>query len=229
MKTSDKWDLIKISLIVFLTPLFTKFLGNNLGGLIALIFPLSIIFFLPLKAIKKNTHELGFKKPKKVILLITKSIILGLVLSFIFKTLLEPLLEISLREKRNLSSFYELKGNSNLLLVYIVRLILIAGFYEEIVFRGFLFNSLNRLFRFKYALGVSIIISSVIFSLFHGYQGLVGIFYTFFAGVAFCLAYLYFRKNLWSVILIHAVFDISSAFLIYFDEYDSLNSLFFSF
>jgi len=203
-------------------------IGNVVGSIIALILPILIIFFLPFRNRINNLKEIGFYKPKKISKLILQAIIIGLLMSFIFKTVLTPLLEAILNSKRDLTSFYELKGNSKLLLVYIIRLILIAGFFEEIVFRGFLISKFLKLFGSS-NLGwfASILLAATIFSFFHEYQGLVGIIYTGIAGLVFGYLYKFFNKSLWYLIIIHSSFDISSAVLMYYDYYDEVTSLFF--
>ena len=137
-------------------------------------------------------------------------------------------MELVLDSERDLSSFYEIKGNTSLLFSYIIRLILIAGFFEEIVFRGFLVGKLLKVFG-ESNLGwfASIILASVVFSLFHEYQGIVGVVYSGIGGVLFGYLFKYYQKNLWYTIIIHACFDISSAVLMYFDYYDAVTTLIF--
>ncbi len=226
---NEKIEAVLKIVIVFLAILLPMILiGNDFGSIIALILPILIVFFLPYGNILNNLKELGFYKPKKISLLILQGVIVGLLLSFFFKTVLTPLLETILDSKRDLTSFYELKGNTKLLWVYIVRLILIAGFFEEIIFRGFLISKFLKLFN-NSNLGwfISIFLAATIFSLFHEYQGMIGIIYTWIAGFVFGYLYKFYNKNLWYLIIIHSCFDISSAILMYFDLYDKSTSLFF--
>ncbi len=226
---SAKLNSVFKIVIVFLSILLPiTLIGDDVGAIVALILPILIVFFLPYRHRWENIKEIGLYKPKRIGSLIIQAVIVGLLLSFFFKTVLTPLLETILNSKRDLTSFYEIKGNTKLLLVYIIRLILIAGFFEEIIFRGFLISKFLILFnKSNFGWFVSIVLAATIFAFFHAYQGLVGIIYTAIAGLVLGYLYKYYNKNLWYLIIIHSSFDISSAFLIYFDYYDEVTSLFF--
>ncbi len=84
-----------------------------------------------------------------------------------------------------------------------------AAICEEIVYRSFLIRYLDDLSLGGGSLGLpwSIVLAAGIFSLAHGYQGVVGILSTAGAGLLF--AFLFFATgSLWLPILLHALLDL---------------------
>lgn len=88
-----------------------------------------------------------------------------------------------------------------------------AAFAEEIIFRGYLLNRFNKLTGNTI---VSILSSSLLFSLIHVYQGISGLLLTFIGGILYCVIYLFAKRNLWVSILAHGISDTISLTLIYF-------------
>ncbi len=90
---------------------------------------------------------------------------------------------------------------------------LIAGFMEELFFRGFLFGQLFRKTNFGFM--PSILFGALIFAFGHLYQSeniseLVGIFMiTFFGAVFFAWLYVEWNYNLWVPILTHTLMNLS--------------------
>jgi uncharacterized protein len=88
-------------------------------------------------------------------------------------------------------------------------LLLLAAFlvipYEEIVFRGFIFNRLRV--RFKRSFLVSGIITSILFALYHWQEGWGAVIAIFI--FALCITWLYkiFKGNLWYLIFFHLLYD----------------------
>ena len=73
--------------------------------------------------------------------------------------------------------------------------VMLVPIIEELIFRGVILNRLNNKVNFIYA----IIISSVLFSLFHGFGRLIP---TFFFGLCMCVVYLK-TNNITIPIIIH--------------------------
>jgi membrane protease YdiL (CAAX protease family) len=96
-------------------------------------------------------------------------------------------------------------------------LAIVAGVYEEIVFRGFLLGRLRLVMATKKPIVgdiLAIAVSSFIFGLGHLYQGALGVVQTMFAGV--CLAVLVvISKSLWPSILTHAGIDATSLVVVH--------------
>ncbi len=90
---------------------------------------------------------------------------------------------------------------------------LVAGFMEELYFRGFLFGQLFRKTRLGFI--TSILLGAVIFASGHLYQSqdtreLIGIFMITFSGaVFFAWLYVEWNYNLWVPILTHTLMNLS--------------------
>jgi membrane protease YdiL (CAAX protease family) len=93
-----------------------------------------------------------------------------------------------------------------------------AGFYEEIVFRGFLLARLRTLLeaRGRPLLGPALaaVLSALLFAVGHGYQGGIGVVQTFVAGLCFAVLTLTSR-SLWPAILAHASIDAFGLFVLH--------------
>jgi uncharacterized protein len=92
---------------------------------------------------------------------------------------------------------------------------LIGGFYEEIIFRGFIQKTFENWFNNKHSFLIAGITTSIIFGLYHWQQGYLGIIAATLGG--FYWTYLFKRsgKNLWITIFSHAIFDTITLTLIY--------------
>ncbi len=100
-------------------------------------------------------------------------------------------------------------------LVVMLPLVWLVGFYEELVFRGFLLGRLRR------ALGggpdrdfAAVVLGSALFAIGHGYQGALGLVQTFVAGIV--LSYLYVRTGtIWASVVAHVGIDTVGMVLIH--------------
>lgn len=99
-----------------------------------------------------------------------------------------------------------------------IPVVVIAGTYEDIVFRGFLLGRLRILLATRKGwIGdvLSVAISSIIFGLGHVYQGWFGVMKTTAAGV--CLAILVLlTKSVWPAMIAHAGIDASTIVMLHF-------------
>lgn len=104
----------------------------------------------------------------------------------------------------------------------LIRLLVVSwaasAFLEEIIFRGFIINSLNEIFgNNSWSTGMAVVVSSFIFGLLHAYQGLTGIIITGSVGLIFGLAYILNGRRIWPLIIVHGVVDT----IFYFNIYNS--------
>ena len=90
-----------------------------------------------------------------------------------------------------------------------------AAVGEELLFRGFAFLQFRKIFGQRNVLIV--VLSAVMFSLPHLYQGYVGLVMTFLFGLAFGFIYLKF-KNIWINIIVHGLIDTLFLTLAYYGE-----------
>jgi len=103
-------------------------------------------------------------------------------------------------------------------LYVMIPVVMIAGVYEDIVFRGFFLGRLRILMATgKSWVGdaLSVVISSVIFGLGHLYQGWFGVMKTTVAGM--CLAILVLlTKSVWPAMIAHAGIDAATIVMLHF-------------
>jgi membrane protease YdiL (CAAX protease family) len=84
---------------------------------------------------------------------------------------------------------------------------LFAGFYEEVLFRGFVLGRLRVILGDGIArTAIAIALSSALFAAGHGYQGGLGLAQTFAAGVTLATLAAW-RRSIWPSIVAHALID----------------------
>ena len=112
-------------------------------------------------------------------------------------------------EPRDMSAFGILTGNLPNLIINIVAMWFTTAFLEELLWRGYLINRLTDLLhrRTKLAWVIALVGSAVVFGWVHSYQGPVGIFKVGAVGLVLGLSYLAVGRNLWPLIIAHALFD----------------------
>jgi membrane protease YdiL (CAAX protease family) len=92
-----------------------------------------------------------------------------------------------------------------------------AAFCEELIFRGYMFERLGKLLGPSFLAQMAVVIlSTAFFGALHYQQGISGIENASIGGLIAAVVYLIDRKRLWTVIVMHATFDLSSLALIYF-------------
>ncbi|HVT82937.1 MAG TPA: CPBP family intramembrane glutamic endopeptidase, partial [Phycisphaerae bacterium] len=95
-------------------------------------------------------------------------------------------------------------GHTPLDILSIIFACLAIGFGEELLFRGYV---LTRWQKISGSAPQAVLVSSLLFSLSHTYQGLAGMVSSAAVGVAFALAFLTLRR-LWPIAIAHALMDI---------------------
>lgn len=104
------------------------------------------------------------------------------------------------------------------LAITIVAAWIVGGFYEELVFRGFIYNALRKYFADQEAsFWVAGLLTSALFGLYHWQQGIFGIVSSVIGGMFWTYLFKRSKGNLWYPIVSHAIFDTIALTLIYFD------------
>jgi len=101
------------------------------------------------------------------------------------------------------------------LIITIVAAWIIGGFYEEIIFRGFIQKTIEGWFKSKHSFLFAGLITSVLFGLYHFQQGFLGIISATSGGLFWTYLFYRFGRNLWYPIISHAIFDTITLTLIY--------------
>ena len=77
--------------------------------------------------------------------------------------------------------------------------------YEEIVFRGFIFNRVKAMFKKSFL--ISGIITSILFALYHWQEGRGAVIAIFIFALFITWLYKLFKGNLWYLIFFHLLYD----------------------
>ncbi|HSD13587.1 MAG TPA: type II CAAX endopeptidase family protein [Flavobacterium sp.] len=149
-----------------------------------------------------NLKALNFRKieMKSIGIILIAYVVLELSMDFIF----QPLINKIFNEPADYSSFEALKGNSAMYFKYLVFMWVSAAFSEELLFRAFAFSQFRRILGNQKI--VLVILTAVLFSLPHLYQGAVGLVITFLFGLAFGWLYQKYQ-NIWINIIVHGLID----------------------
>ena len=183
--------------------------------LTSVIKPLSAILVL-LWAWRSHTpwREIGYVRPRNWIGTLAVGIVFGCAFKVLMKALVMPLLGAPAVN----TAYHFLVGNRAALPGLVFTMIVGAGFGEETVFRGFLFERLGKLFGNGVGAKISIVLlTSVVFALGHyANLGLPGVEQATITGLVFGTIFAV-TGQIWMVICAHAAFDLMSIAIIYLD------------
>lgn len=107
-----------------------------------------------------------------------------------------------------LKDYFRINTDSDFLLGVI--LVIVVAIVEETIFRGYLIRRLNAVCK---SLPAAAFISSVIFSLGHGYEGNVGVITVGITGLMLAIVYVW-RKSIIAPVIMHFLFDFVGILLI---------------
>lgn len=187
----------------------TQAMQRNVIQLTGLISLLSLIFFL---IVIKYCHKSikGFLQFRKMALT-DGFYCVGITTAFSFFSI--SLINLLLNMFPGYMGISDTIQTSMMTPVGIILIIVLIPIFEEIFFRGIIFNELRSRINFTAA----IIIEALIFALFHG-NILQGI-YTFMLGIILALVYTWTR-SIWSNITVHITYNLLGSivipFIIYF-------------
>jgi membrane protease YdiL (CAAX protease family) len=171
----------------------------------------AVLVLLWVKLSQTPWDEIGYSKPNNLILVIIGGIIFGIAFKFIMKSIVMPLFGADPINQ----SYHFLAGNKALLPIAIGGM-LVAGFSEETVFRGFMFERFRKLFgSVAGATALIVLITTAWFAFGHySNQGVTGVEQAAVTGVTFGTIYAVTR-NIWFVMIAHAAFDLTALWMIY--------------
>jgi membrane protease YdiL (CAAX protease family) len=194
-----------------------------LGLLAILVIVLTSAVFKPLSAMlvlvwawRSHTpwREIGYVRPKSWLGSLAVGIVFGCAFKLLMKVIVMPLLgapEIN-------TAYHYLVGNPAALPGVVFTMIVGAGFAEETVFRGFLFERLGKLFGTGASAKVSIVLlTSALFALGHyANLGLPGVEQAMITGLVFGTIFA-ITGRIWMVMCAHAAFDLAAVAIIYWN------------
>ena len=159
-------------------------------------------------------REIGYVTPRSWVRTIALGIVFGVAFKFLMKTIVMPLLGADPVNQ----AYHYLAGNRAALPGAVWTMIVVAGFGEETVFRGYLFERLGKLFgsgaRAKTAI---VLITALLFGLGHlSTQGMSGAEQATIAGLVYGTI-MAVTGRIWMLMVAHAAFDLTALAMIYWD------------
>ena len=156
--------------------------------------------------------SLGFKAPRSWIATLVGAVAFGIAFKLVAKAIVMPLLGAPAVN----APYHYLVGNADALPWIIVTVLVNGGFGEEVFFRGYLFERVVALLgRGRAALTGAILLSTALFAAAHYQdQRLPGVEQAVMTGLVFGGIYAW-RRQIWFLIVAHAVFDLAAIAMIY--------------
>lgn len=168
---------------------------------------------------EKSIRNLGFSKTVNWLHTLLWSLLIFILGALIIGKLVVPILE-NIFGAVDYSAYGALKGNKEVVIQLWVYAMISAAFAEEVIFRGYivtLFNKYIGTSRLSYFF--TIIAGSLLFTLAHYSQGLTGLISIFIVSLLFYAVYLLSRKNLYALILGHALIDTYGLYQLYLGNF----------
>ena len=191
------------------------------GALALLVILAGNLLFVPLSGLlvlawawQSGTpwHELGFVRPVHWPRTVAIGVAFGVALKLVMKAIVMPLLGAPPTN----AAYHHLVGNTAALPVMLYLVIAGAGFGEETVFRGYLFERLGKLFRPGIWPKVLIVgLTALFFGVVHyAEQGMPGVQQATIVGLLFGTIYA-ITGRIWMLMVAHAAFDLTAVAIIY--------------
>ena len=204
-------SVIAIGIIIFLPHAeLIPFFGYSI--------PILLFTWLVLKYSNETFSDIGFSlkqfKPNSILF---GGLVAVLTLAFM-QLIFHPVLDffVSL-EYKDAGLTDTIQGGKLQFFIMVIIGWLIGGFYEEIVFHGFIFTRLEKMFKGKYSTHISFVITIVIFGVYHIQLGALGLINALVVGAVYLALFLYFKRNLWYSIICHGFYNTMVMTLIYYD------------
>lgn len=202
-------NVVAICSIVLLPHL--GFLPNFLYSI-----PILIIVWLALKQSNQKFNDLGISLKKFKI----KSILIGCIVAVSTLAFMQlaffPILGYFVTFGETDIELYDfLRENKAQFYFTLIMGFLIGGLYEEIVFHGFMFTRIEKIFNGKYSTHISFIITAYLFGLYHIQLGMDGLINAFVVGAVYLALFLYFKRNLWYSVFCHGIYNTIVITMIY--------------
>ncbi|OLB67271.1 MAG: hypothetical protein DMD38_10145 [Gemmatimonadetes bacterium] len=159
-------------------------------------------------------HELGFVRPRSW----TKSLVIGIAFGALFKLAMKAIVMPLLGAPPLNTHYHFLAGNTAALPGMLYAVIIGAGFGEETLYRGYMFERLGKLLGRSRAAKIGIVlITTTLFAAAHyPDQGIPGVEQAVFTGLVFGGIFAV-TGELFMLMVAHATFDVVALALIYWN------------
>jgi uncharacterized protein len=158
-------------------------------------------------------RAIGYVRPKNWAVAVAGGVLFGIALKLVLKALVMPQLGAP-----PVNAAYHFLAGNRALLPAAIWAMLVAGFAEETVFRGYLFERSFRLFGESRAIKVLTVLGTSAFFGWAHYadQGLVGVEQAAITGLVFGTMF-GVTGRIFAVMVAHAAFDLTALAMIYWD------------
>jgi membrane protease YdiL (CAAX protease family) len=215
--------IVLVLTIVVLPLLLLSAAGDAVPPSLSRILSLAILpaaaltSWLVMRAEGTGFAGLGLGRPKHWGRSLGLGLLAGIVMLLLARIVTLPLVTAVFGSYLDPAMFDPLRGNVGALLVNVLLVSwLHAALCEEIISRGFLLQRFELLFGGgAWALGVAVVLQGVLFGLAHYPQGATGVASTALGGILWGAIFLFVRRNLWVVVIGHAVMDTTVFVLVF--------------
>ncbi len=183
------------------------------GNLI--VAPLSAILVLVwVRWSRTPWRDIGYLRPESWIGGLVTGLAIGITFKFLMKAIVMPFLGADPINQ----AYHYVAGNPSALLGMLFVVLLGAGFGEETLYRGYLFERFGKLLGASVgAKAVTVLVTTAWFGLAHyPVQGLAGVQQAVIFGLVFGTIFAV-RGRLWMLMCAHAAFDLTALAMIYWD------------
>ncbi len=177
-------------------------------------------------ASRTKFRELGLVKPAKWVAVIAGGLIAGVVLKLAMKAVLMPLLGAPAIN----TAFHDIQTAPAGKLAFLVGYVIIgAGFCEEFVFRGYMFERFRSAGEDSWPMRIfTILFCATYFGALHFYpQGFYGALNAFFSGLITGTIFVLNGRRLWFLVFMHAAYDLAAIAIIYYGWENAVAHAFF--
>jgi membrane protease YdiL (CAAX protease family) len=195
-------------------------LGGNF-----LFSPLSAVLVLGWVSLSHTPwREIGYVRPRSW----TRTLVIGIVFGVAFKFLMKAIVMPLLGAPPINQAYHWVTGNTAALPFMLFLMIVVAGFGEETLYRGWMFERLGKLLGTTVWARTSIVVlTSVVFALPHYVdQGIPGVEQAVISGLVFGTIFAV-TGRIFMLMIAHAAFDLTALAMIYWDFETSVAHFFF--
>lgn len=167
----------------------------------------------------KSIHELGFLSKVSMLKIALWAVMIFILGGIIMGKLIVPLLE-QVFGAVDYSAYGALKGNKEAVVQLWIYAVISAALAEEVLFRGYFCSLFERYIRSSKLSEIAMIISgSLLFTFAHYSQGITGLISIFIVSLLFYIVFIISKKNIYTLILGHALIDTFGLYQIYLGNY----------
>jgi membrane protease YdiL (CAAX protease family) len=195
-------------------------LGGNF-----LFSPLSAVLVLGWVSLSHTPwREIGYVRPRSW----TRTLVIGIVFGVAFKFLMKAIVMPLFGAPPSNQAYHWVTGNTAALPFMLFLMIVVAGFGEETLYRGWMFERLGKLLGTTVWARTSIVVlTSVVFALPHYVdQGIPGVEQAVISGLVFGTIFAV-TGRIFMLMIAHAAFDLTALAMIYWDFETSVAHFFF--